>query len=568
MSKYSTKILPLLIYMLVILSLAGMTGIVSADTGGEQQITDVAITDINVGTYTNSSENGIYYYFYGISVTIKNDGNVPVSLFNMVLSEQTNGSTEIKTEKKTVSGINPGSSENVDFSLTLIGGYKYNLTFTIDYSDTNSTNNVVRINNYSASGYDGYLNVGINGNKDKTIKISSTSPKFDIYGPDYIKPYIILNIYKNGLNICNYKTNSTIFNVPIRSENTSGVYNFTAKYISILDRKPGNNVVMSSNYKIDTIPPNISISPENILLNGTIEQGDRIIFRANVTDDYDNKQITAIFELYRIDNNNITYLVHETGNKLDRIYNENGLIYLKITAIDSSNNIKTVEYPLRIVPISDFGELGNNYDKAVPFVTGTIAVTALLSIFLFEGTRYPAMKILLSIPAIKVMYSKLSKKDITGNILREGIIKAVDINPGITFIEIMKQLNMKNGTLVYHLGILEREKIIVTKKDGRYRRFYPMKRKIPDGKNTPFSFQEIRILKIIMEKPGINTKTICEILHMSRQVMEHHLNGLVDGGFVVTEDSGKIQYLYSTEKASRATGTEDMDEFEFLNANT
>ena len=78
------------------------------------------------------------------------------------------------------------------------------------------------------------------------------------------------------------------------------------------------------------------------------------------------------------------------------------------------------------------------------------------------------------------MFTRVQKDDVLDQFVRGEIYGYVKTNPGATYNEIMQKLGLKNGTLSYHLHMLEKMEMIKSRLEGiRYRAFYPTGMKFP-----------------------------------------------------------------------------------------
>ena len=137
------------------------------------------------------------------------------------------------------------------------------------------------------------------------------------------------------------------------------------------------------------------------------------------------------------------------------------------------------------------------------------------------------------------MYSKLNSSDILCNSARSDIYSLIDSNPGITLGAITRELNLKNGTASHHLYILEREGFIKSRKTGKFRRFYKIG-------YQPSGYNEIQdqILGKVRDNPGITQSGLARELNHSRQLINYHMNDLVDSKIVKLEKRGNRANCY------------------------
>ena len=130
---------------------------------------------------------------------------------------------------------------------------------------------------------------------------------------------------------------------------------------------------------------------------------------------------------------------------------------------------------------------------------------------------------------------------------RRRIYEEILLNPGLHFRELQSRLNMPTGVVEYHLGVLEKEGIVVSKMDGRYRRLYP---------NTAMTRYERKIMGILRSKIGRriviflieNGRTrhgdLAKNMDISPSTLSYHLSKLIKGGIIGREISGRERYYF------------------------
>jgi predicted transcriptional regulator len=138
------------------------------------------------------------------------------------------------------------------------------------------------------------------------------------------------------------------------------------------------------------------------------------------------------------------------------------------------------------------------------------------------------------------LYTRLKKEKLLDQFTRGEIFGYIVANPGGHYNAIKKRLNLSNGPLLYHLSVLEREKLIKSEIDGRFKRFYP-------SNGSPLSFDSINLLtaaqrhvyEVIRKNPGTSQKDIAEILGETKQVVNYHIRFLKERGFIYIKYEGK-----------------------------
>jgi DNA-binding transcriptional ArsR family regulator len=197
-----------------------------------------------------------------------------------------------------------------------------------------------------------------------------------------------------------------------------------------------------------------------------------------------------------------------------------------------------------VIPNPPDGEKTNPIPPAVIPMVGFVLTTTILGMawagIKLEFIRYKLL--LLIIP----LYSKLKKKDIEQGVRYEimGYLKA---KPGANYTELKNNLDLHDGSLVHHLGILEREEKIYSKKVGKYKLFYISAYRRQPTIGTYLSPFQQRILEIISRNPGIVPKTLSKMLDRSQTDMSYHLSELTRSGFLEKKKRGRNTHYYLVE---------------------
>ena len=123
----------------------------------------------------------------------------------------------------------------------------------------------------------------------------------------------------------------------------------------------------------------------------------------------------------------------------------------------------------------------------------------------------------------------------------------IETNPrGVYFTDIMKSLELKSGTAVYHLRVLEREKLLVARGQGTAKLFYPFKGGKPYGEKKRFwqkanfcpSKVQQAIISTIEERPKISQADISRELVMRKDTLHYHIKKLRREGVIKVEKKG------------------------------
>ncbi|MDI6917412.1 MAG: winged helix-turn-helix transcriptional regulator, partial [Thermoplasmatales archaeon] len=180
--------------------------------------------------------------------------------------------------------------------------------------------------------------------------------------------------------------------------------------------------------------------------------------------------------------------------------------------------------------------------EVVAIAAGT-GVAAGLILFALAGTELGKYKLF---TFLAPLYLKTRKEEVLDNFIRGQIYGYVKANPGVHYNLIKNELNLKNGSVTYHLNMLEKQGYVKSQFDGIYRRFYPKDMKIPSMDVTALSKMQLSIINKILERPDITQKDIAKGIDESKQVVSYHLKVLSKAGIVRLKRDGRKTRCYVT----------------------
>ena len=166
-----------------------------------------------------------------------------------------------------------------------------------------------------------------------------------------------------------------------------------------------------------------------------------------------------------------------------------------------------------------------------------VLVISLLYGFGSETVRYSMLG------TVVPLYSKLVREDILAHETRGRVYRFVKDNPGSHFRSILGELDLKNGTLTYHLSTLEKREFIVSEKDGPYRRFFPHGSRAKD--KTFIHGLKKEIYEFILLNPGMNQKDIGRMLKRTAPTINYHVNNLFNEGLVEIKRKGRETHCFA-----------------------
>lgn len=154
---------------------------------------------------------------------------------------------------------------------------------------------------------------------------------------------------------------------------------------------------------------------------------------------------------------------------------------------------------------------------------------------------------------------QLKNKDKTMNHkTRVLICRYISTHPGVSISQLSGVFDINYSTLKYHLKYLEKNNIIVSKKDGRTRRFYADQRSaINPGSDLHTAIDSLNsnqqmVLRIIQTNSGITKKELMKHTKLNRKTVEYSLNKLTEKKLIWNVSNSDIRgYEYINEEKLR-----------------
>ena len=183
-----------------------------------------------------------------------------------------------------------------------------------------------------------------------------------------------------------------------------------------------------------------------------------------------------------------------------------------------------------------------------PVAATSIGTITLLGFALTETGKY---KLLTSLALLFPMFTRIQKDDVLDQFVRGEIYGFIKTKPGVCYNEIMKKLDMRNGTLSHHLHMLEKTEMIKSRREGiRYRAFYPAEIKFPQEERYRLSDFQLKILKIVKEDEGIQQKDIAKKLGKKPQTINYNIKILQQAGLIKVRKKGRETGCYILKESS------------------
>jgi predicted transcriptional regulator len=170
-------------------------------------------------------------------------------------------------------------------------------------------------------------------------------------------------------------------------------------------------------------------------------------------------------------------------------------------------------------------------------IVGGLTITGIIICIFLSATEIGKYKFFTT---LFPLYSRLTHDKILDQFVRGQIYGLIRAQPGIHYSNIKRILKVGNGTLAYHLMVLEKEGFIKAKRSKLHKQFYPTKlsvrfsemdKKYPKGEEIEdgikLSDLQEKILELIKNNPGITQADIVSKTDIPKQTVSYNIKNLV-----------------------------------------
>jgi len=221
-------------------------------------------------------------------------------------------------------------------------------------------------------------------------------------------------------------------------------------------------------------------------------------------------------------------------------YNKSGTYRLIVNISDELgfSYVTTQQYTVNYEGHLSHSYLWVNKNKA-PVMAASVSF-GLLAFGLLMFTESGRYKFLFIFTLLFPLYTRIQKEDVLDQFVRGQIYGFIKTNPGVHYNQILRQVGVKNGTLSYHLGILEKTELIQSRREGlKYRVFYPTGMNFPKAERFRLTDLQTQIIGSIRSQPGLTQKEIARVLGRKPQTINYNIKVLDQAGLISVMKDGR-----------------------------
>ena len=141
------------------------------------------------------------------------------------------------------------------------------------------------------------------------------------------------------------------------------------------------------------------------------------------------------------------------------------------------------------------------------------------------------------------MCGKIGTEVALDNFNRGKILGYLRANPGTGLRELTREMDMGNGSISYHLQVLEKLGYVKSRKAGNRRFLYPAGYR--GLERVVFPRREQELYDMIIKNSGCSQAELADALGVASPTVSHHLRSLLDKGLVRKEKENRNTRIYS-----------------------
>jgi len=173
-----------------------------------------------------------------------------------------------------------------------------------------------------------------------------------------------------------------------------------------------------------------------------------------------------------------------------------------------------------------------------PFILGTLIVSALIPLFIGAAIFVsPEFAVGFAGSFIVPLFMRLRGSGILDSFNRGRIYGYISAQPGCSFTDLKVALGIGNGTLAYHLMVLEKLELVSSAKAGKMRQYYPQGVNAPVRRDQSLGKTEAMVLNELITKGPLSTSSLAKALGISRQRVHYNARLLLRRGLAEQEGS-------------------------------
>ena len=193
-------------------------------------------------------------------------------------------------------------------------------------------------------------------------------------------------------------------------------------------------------------------------------------------------------------------------------------------------------------------------DRNLSLISGGALATIGVAALVYALIKVLAPTVLSLLPG----YAKVPRSAVLNHPLRDQLMQLIRDEPGISPPELHARVGGGWSTVIYHLGVLERNKLASAMIDGRHKRYFPQGNLDVRQRGAIAALRHDttkRFLELISANPGVHQAVLRSETGLSQGATQWHIDRLIRAGLVLAERRGRrVHYKPVTLDAAHVLG--------------
>lgn len=140
------------------------------------------------------------------------------------------------------------------------------------------------------------------------------------------------------------------------------------------------------------------------------------------------------------------------------------------------------------------------------------------------------------------LFSRIAQEDILNHERRAELLEFVRNNPGERVENVRRALGFSNGSMHYHLRVLNARDLVRVHREGIVARLFPAGPRIQPAPYVPTIRR--KYLEALAVRPGITQRELASTMGVSERMVSYHVGTLAEQGFVAIQQDGGRKRLF------------------------
>jgi DNA-binding transcriptional ArsR family regulator len=139
------------------------------------------------------------------------------------------------------------------------------------------------------------------------------------------------------------------------------------------------------------------------------------------------------------------------------------------------------------------------------------------------------------------LFTRLQAPRVLEQEVRERVHAAIAATPGAHYSDLQARLGLSTGVLLHHLRVLERHHLVRSRREGRYRAYYPADARLPPEPAAALNPTAASMLSLARARGRVRTRDLPGLLGVTKSTVSYNASLLEERGLLraTTDPEGR-----------------------------